>query len=332
MAKIKVQCAYCNKPLERPPHRVKTYKNQFCNSKCIGKWMSENQQGENNPNWTGGKVEVICTYCGETLERNPWWGKTHKNPFCNKKCYGKWMRENQQGENSPRWVARVEVKCDYCGTIKEVTPSRVSEHNFCNHKCMGKWQRENLVGENSPNWEGYHSKGVPKYDTYASQLEWAESVRRHPEDENVLQVKCIKCHVWFTPTLSEVNSRIYGGLGRSGGNNFYCSEECKGACSIFNQQLYPKGHKPDRSREVQPELRALVLERDDYECQKCGSREEPECHHYEGVEQNPIESADVDMCITLCKSCHKWVHTQEGCTYYDLRKIECKEEITYGVK
>ena len=42
----------------------------------------------------------------------------------------------------------------------------------------------------------------------------------------------------------------------------------------------------------------------------------------EGVVQNPIESADVDICVTLCKAHHKWVHTQAGCKYYDLR---CKK-------
>jgi hypothetical protein len=43
------------------------------------------------------------------------------------------------------------------------------------------------------------------------------------------------------------------------------------------------------------------------------------CHHIEGVEKNPIESADLDNTITLCKKCHKWAHTQEGCRYFELR-------------
>jgi len=39
--------------------------------------------------------------------------------------------------------------------------------------------------------------------------------------------------------------------------------------------------------------------------------------------QNPIESADLDMVITLCKGCHKEVHKLPGCKYNDLK---CKEK------
>ena len=40
---------------------------------------------------------------------------------------------------------------------------------------------------------------------------------------------------------------------------------------------------------------------------------------HEGVEQNQIESADIDICITVCIYCHRMIHTLPGCTYWDLR-------------
>lgn len=43
-----------------------------------------------------------------------------------------------------------------------------------------------------------------------------------------------------------------------------------------------------------------------------------------GVEINPIESADVDNCITLCVDCHQKVHQQDGC---GMRREKCKEDI-----
>ena len=36
------------------------------------------------------------------------------------------------------------------------------------------------------------------------------------------------------------------------------------------------------------------------------------------VEQNPIESADEDLCITLCVECHKEVHRQKECNYHNM--------------
>ena len=35
--------------------------------------------------------------------------------------------------------------------------------------------------------------------------------------------------------------------------------------------------------------------------------------------RNPIESTDIDMCITVCKKCHKKIHKKDGCTYQDLQ-------------
>jgi hypothetical protein len=37
---------------------------------------------------------------------------------------------------------------------------------------------------------------------------------------------------------------------------------------------------------------------------------------------NKIMANDPDNCITLCKECHKRIHSQEGCNHNDLK---CKE-------
>ncbi len=69
------------------------------------------------------------------------------------------------------------------------------------------------------------------------------------------------------------------------------------------------------------QLRKLVLEYDGYQCVRCGkSVDEAElhCHHIDPVKNNPIESADVDNCITLCIYHHKETHQQKGCGYKDL--------------
>ena len=88
--------------------------------------------------------------------------------------------------------------------------------------------------------------------------------------------------------------------------------------------LYPKDQKPATSREVQPELRQLVFKRDNYTCQKCNTHRDNldigiHCHHIEGILWEPLQSADMDMCITLCEDCHKEVHGIDGCGYYEMR-------------
>jgi len=42
------------------------------------------------------------------------------------------------------------------------------------------------------------------------------------------------------------------------------------------------------------------------------------CHH-EGILWNPLESADIDQCMTVCKNCHKKIHQQKDCEYNDMR-------------
>jgi hypothetical protein len=77
-----------------------------------------------------------------------------------------------------------------------------------------------------------------------------------------------------------------------GEGRLYCSEACKQACPIYKQLLYPKGFKAATSREVQPELRQMVLARDNYICQRCDKTKDElseegialHCHHLEGIQ------------------------------------------------
>ena len=190
-------------------------------------------------------------------------------------------------------------------------------------------------GKDAPCWKGgYYSKGIPRYDTYAPQLEWCEEVRRNEEDPNVLEVRCIKCNKWYVPDRNSVRSRIQVLKGNYKGEcEFYCSEECKHSCSIYGKQ--PKTLMKEDAiragrlqwleldREVQPELRRMVLERDGYQCVKCGSTENLHCHHIYPEIIEPLESADMDNCIIYCIDCHKEAHKKDGCKYGQLKMDIC---------
>ena len=188
---------------------------------------------------------------------------------------------------------------------------------------LGRKRSKETREKISKSLKSYKSKGVAPFETYAEKIGWANKIRRNPEDSGILDAKCVYCGRWFTPSYRAVRARseVLNGVGR-GDCNLYCSDACKKSCPTFYQMKYPKGYKEASSREVQPELRQMVFKRDNYKCQICGTTNPLHCHHILSVRQNPIESADIDNCITLCKSCHKKVHSQQGCRYSDLRCTE----------
>jgi len=180
-------------------------------------------------------------------------------------------------------------------------------------------------GSRSSLWKGgYAQKNIPRYDTYYNQISFIDTCRRNSQDNNILEVKCTYCGKWYIPKLTEVNERCRTIKNGIDGSRLYCSNQCKIECPTYGQQKYPKGFKLETSREVQPELRQMRFEIDNYTCQKCNKHQDKlevglHCHHLEGIRWEPIESADVDKVITLCKTCHIEVHKKEGCKYHEMR-------------
>ena len=158
------------------------------------------------------------------------------------------------------------------------------------------------------------------YESYGEKLSLYEEVEKRG---GYIFAKCAYCGRWMQPTNKMIGSRIAAINGVvQGESRFYCSDNCKKACPTFNQKLYYKGQSvKSSSREVMPELRQLALARDEYKCQDCG--ENGECdqlhvHHIKPVADDPIESADLDNVVTLCKTCHTKAHNIPGCGFMDL--------------
>jgi len=235
-------------------------------------------------------------------------------------------RQRQIGKNHSKETKEKMSKSQKGKIISEETKRKISKANKGNiRKDLSEYNRNtNLKGKNNPNYKGgYSLKNIALYDTFAQQISWCESVRRNYEDKNILEVKCAYCGKWYIPKLNNVKNRLSVLKGNiSGDHRFYCSKECKNECPIYNRKKWPKTFKIATSREVQPELRQMVFKRDKYICQNCSSNKNIQCHHLEGIRWEPIESADIDKCITLCKNCHKKAHQKDGCGYDDLK---CKE-------
>jgi len=215
------------------------------------------------------------------------------------------------------------IECDRFHTY-HAPWNRVHNGSIC-PICRYINQGINQTGDNNPQWKGGVKRlKVPLYTTYAPQLEKYQPVYKIEQNGlELLGVECMYCDQVFVPTIKEVESRLGSIASTNYGDRYlYCSENCKKACPTYGQHKYPKGFKISTSREVQPQLRKLVLARDNYQCQICGvgiEEAELHCHHIEPVSQNPIESADMNNCVTLCKEHHKQVHTLPGCGYNELK-------------
>ena len=161
------------------------------------------------------------------------------------------------------------------------------------------------------------------YSSYKDKFHHNEEIRE--DEEGYLLVRCKYCNMLYNPNNLSVKSYLdyYDGT-----RNLYCSEGCKRSCPTYGQKKHEKGHKHTTSREVSPELRKIVLEKDDWECQLCGKRKDQDrnlalhVHHINPVKIDPILQNDIDNCITLCKKCHKKIHSKKGCRYTDLANCE----------
>jgi len=306
-------------------YNLKPYKGKGKNRKVGWKgWRSHDNNGKAMRYFV---LVESCKNCGDPffLQIN----KEGKGDYCSRecanvlRCIGK-----KHSEETKRKIGLA-----HKGKINSKEARRKMSESLKGKKHSEETKRkigESIRGKNNPmygktreknhNWDGgYSSNNIPKYNTYAHQISWIEKVRRNKEDQNILEVKCAYCNKWFVPKLVDLQNRIELLKGRKNGElRLYCSNGCKQECPIFGQYLYPKGFKISTSREVQPQLRQMVLERDNWTCQKCRSTEHLHCHHLKGILWEPLESADVDICITLCKSCHIKEHKKPGNTYHDM--------------
>ena len=246
---------------------------------------------------------------------NPFYGKKHSDE--NKQKCGK------QNKGKKAWNKGIPRTDEEKEKISKTTKEAMNKPEILKKIRL---TRPNFKKEKHPKWSGgYYNNNIPMYDTYAVKISYAEKCRRDPNDKNILQVTCAYCGKWFTPGVINIYERIRSLEGRNHGEQrLYCSEQCKRECPIFHQISYSKNYKPATSREVQPELRQMRFELDNYTCQRCNKHQDKlevglHCHHIEGIRWEPLESADLDKVITLCKDCHKEVHKIEGCNYNDMK-------------
>ena len=169
VAGVEVECAECGDTISVKAVQARDHEKHFCDYECMGAWNSENRTGENNHQWVE-KVEVTCSWCGETKLINPSLVNDSGRHFCNpdsgiqSRCQRQWFSENIRGEVHPMWNGGlVEVDCEYCGDTKSIprAHAKKADRHFCNSdngnghsECRKQWWSENISGENHHQWTG----------------------------------------------------------------------------------------------------------------------------------------------------------------------------------
>jgi hypothetical protein len=288
-------CIVCSEPFIAAKG-VKT-----CCSKCKHIYQAEKQSH------TKKRKNIIedpmnCTFCGKECKNS----SSHRN---HERC----CPQNPNRYILPNGVKGSKRHVVSNQFIKAKQEGKVSTHS---DETRRKIRQANLKRNETSLWK----KGLFEYDKYASQLEKYDEVRRDPEDERVLQVRCYQCKGWFRPTHWQIYNRLYSidhhNLGES--HFYHPGSKCRDKCTIFHKLPTPPKDPANDERYLQPAWRNMVLIRDSYTCQICGLEDTTGClliaHHIDPVKNNPVESADVDNGITLCVDCNKYVHSLPGCT------------------
>ena len=157
-----------------------------------------------------------------------------------------------------------------------------------------------------------------------------EKLRYNPNKENEIQVRCKnnKCKKWFTPTYIQLYERIRQ-LEKDYGNEgcfFYCSDDCKKQCPMYNLKTDPYRNNIKRSyTEYEYQVfRSYVLDRDSYICQFCGELA-TDVHHERPQKLEPFFALDPDFAWSCCEKCHYEKGHKDECSTGNLAKKNCQK-------
>jgi len=290
-----------------------------------------------------------CTKCGDIfpLTCEYWYhNKEHKDGFRSdcKVCCNKYLEDNQvrikeheaiyREKNKDKIAKKKAIynqknkekiakqRVEYRRKNKERIIKSRAKYYKENKKRISK-KRDNYREDNKDKFYLYslkHRISPVKFKVYESRLEIIDNIRRNGE---YLEVACAYCGKFFMPRYTQVANRLRS-INKTGKGEcrFYCSEGCKVACPVYNQKKWPKGFKNNTSREVDPLVRQMCMERDSWTCQRCGAEGEDvilHAHHILSYAKNKIVSNDIENVITLCKKCHNEIHEMDGCKYHELK-------------
>ena len=208
MAKIKVNCIYCGREVERFPSQV--VGNVYCSKKCYLEYLKENNS-----------VLIKCEICGKEVRQQRAVFDKHKHHYCSYECtnkgkskyysgenasfYGRSHNEetknkisitkvsaNQKGKNNKNFKSET-VLCEICGKEIDLPPHRIkgSKHHYCSNECRWKGVGKYQSGVNNPAYNPNKTDEEREQERkYLEYYEWRRQVYRR--DNWTCQVTRIK--------------------------------------------------------------------------------------------------------------------------------------------
>lgn len=271
-------------------------------------------------------MSKICTKCKIEKDESKFTkDKSKKDGLYSscKECGRKYNTERGNKKRRERYNSDEEYR--------EKKKAESNNYNHRNKEKVAKRKREyrennkeEISRKNRKFSKKYRRKPVLWDSKLREHLEPYEEIRKNGD---YMETKCSYCDSWFIPDNGKVKYKVNVIHGNSNKHDckLYCSEECKSECPTFKKKLYPEGYKEASGNEVHAELRKMVMNRDNHICQRCGKHYSEmdcaiHCHHIYPLNEDPIESADMHNCVTLCKKCHTWIHRNiPGCTNNELK-------------
>jgi len=192
-----------------------------------------------------------------------------------------------------------------------------------------------MTGENNPMFGIIRSKISRKKQSLTNKYTIEQIKKIYPifsiieemkySDEKEIQVHCKNHNCpnskeqggWFIPTQNQIYERSRQ-LEHSKGNDgsyFYCCDDCKNECPLFNLRSDPNNKQIEyfTGSEYQT-WRQEVLKRSEHICEYCGEKA-IHVHHSRPQKLEPFHSLDPDFGIACCESCHyKYGHKDECST------------------
>lgn len=157
----KTTCKYCDKEIYKEKQHLNRWENNFCNSKCWGKYQQEHTpKGEENPQYS--QVTVICEWCEK--EYKTYKSTKNKTRFCSKQCRNDWQSYMMSGENHHNWQGGIAEQRSLDWVSREYKKWRKQVFERDNYTCQ-------LCGDNTGgNLNAHHIKSYKDYPKLRREL------------------------------------------------------------------------------------------------------------------------------------------------------------------